>query len=318
MARPPRIEFPGAIYHVLARGNEKRAIFRDDRDREEYLGRLTRYRRKFRFDLLAYCLMTNHVHLAIRTSNSPLSRAMASLQSSYAHWFNRRHERVGHLFEGRYKAFLVQEERYFVSLVGYIHMNPIRGGLVRPGETYPWSSDRFLLERSQDAPFDREATLDLLGLTPRTAAKAYRALVTESRAIEYEQLPGIGQLVKGEEEFGIQRIESSRKAAPPFKGLSERGLIAAVGDATGISPAILRGHGRTTRLSAARTLAGYVGKHYAAISLRRTARYLGRDDSYLCKSVASFESRIERESEWQREIDSVVARLGRRLEGRDG
>jgi REP element-mobilizing transposase RayT len=312
MARPPRIELPGAIYHVIARGNERRPIFRDDRDREEYLGRLARYRKQFRFDLLAYCLMTNHVHLAIRTSRAPLSRAMASLQSSYAHWFNRRHERVGHLFDGRYKAFLVQEERYFTTLIGYIHMNPVRAGLVRRSEFYPWSSGRFLFDGDSRSPFDRDATLELLGLTSRKARATYSEIVTEKRALEYEQLPGIGQLVKGDEEFGIQRIVSSRMTAPPFKGLSETRLIAAVAEVTGFSPETLRGLGRSPRLSAARTIAGYVGKSYAAISLRRTARYLGREDSYLCKAVAMLELGIDRDPDRRREVEAVVSRLATR------
>src|SRR5712692_3372356 len=112
MARPPRLEFAGAVYHVVVRGNERRAIFRDDGDRERYLSRPAHYREKFGFRLLAFCLMDNHVHLAIGTGEKPLSRIMAGLQSSYTQSFNRRHRRVGHLFQGRYKAFLVEEDRY--------------------------------------------------------------------------------------------------------------------------------------------------------------------------------------------------------------
>lgn len=100
MARPLRIEFPGALYHVIVRGNERKDVFRDDADREEYLHRLAHYREKFQFRLLAYCLMNNHVHLAIEVSRDPLSRIMAGLQSAYTQYFNRRHRRVGHLFQG--------------------------------------------------------------------------------------------------------------------------------------------------------------------------------------------------------------------------
>ena len=125
MPRPPRLDLPGAVYHVTARGNERRPIFRDDRDREEYLARIAYYRNKFRFRLLSYCPMTNRVHLAIRTSDAPLSRIMAGLHSSYIQRFNRRHHRVGHLFQGRYKSFLVQEGRYLIALIRYIHRNPV-------------------------------------------------------------------------------------------------------------------------------------------------------------------------------------------------
>ena len=111
MARPLRIGFPGALHHVIVRGNERKAVFSDDSDREDYLRRLAHYREKFGFRLLAYCLMSNHIHLAIERGRDPLSRIMAGLQSSYTQYFNRRHGRVGHLFQGRYKAFLVEKDR---------------------------------------------------------------------------------------------------------------------------------------------------------------------------------------------------------------
>src|SRR5215813_9519791 len=143
MARPPRLEFVGAVYHVVVRGNERRAIFRDDADRERYLERLAHYRGKFGFQLLAFCLMSNHVHLALRASRFPLSRFMAGLQSSYTQWFNRKYTRAGHLFQGRYNAFLVQEDPYLLCLVRYIHENPKGARLVERAQDYIWSSDRY-------------------------------------------------------------------------------------------------------------------------------------------------------------------------------
>jgi len=126
MARPVRVEFPGALYHVIVRGNERKAVFRDDRDRKDYLRRLAHYGRKLEFRVLAYCLMDNHVHLAIETGKTPLSRIMACLQSSYTQYFNRRHRRVGHLFQGRYKAWLVEKDFYALALLRYIHENPVK------------------------------------------------------------------------------------------------------------------------------------------------------------------------------------------------
>src|SRR5215472_13522323 len=99
MARPLRLEVLGGLYHVIARGNERRSIFRDDADRRRYLALIARYREKFGFQFLAYVLMNNHVHLAIETGEAPLSKVMAGLQSSYTQYFNRRHDRVGHLFQ---------------------------------------------------------------------------------------------------------------------------------------------------------------------------------------------------------------------------
>jgi putative transposase len=173
MPRQPRIEVSGALYHVTARGNERKALFRDDSDRREYLARAALYREKFHFRLLAYCLMTNHVHLAIRAGDEPLCRIMARLHSSYAEWFNRRHNRVGHLFQGRYKAFLVQEDRRFHALVRYIHLNPVKARLVERAADYPWSSDQFLRRGRGPEWLDVDDLLGLLDATRRSAVQRY-------------------------------------------------------------------------------------------------------------------------------------------------
>ena len=142
MARPLRVAVVGGLYHVIVRGNERRNVFRDDADRSRYLSRLAFYREKFSFRVLAYCLMDNHVHLAIETGKVPLPRIMAGLQSSYTQYFNRRHQRSGHLFQGRYKAFLVEKDRYGLALLRYIHENPVRARVVERAEDFGWSSDR--------------------------------------------------------------------------------------------------------------------------------------------------------------------------------
>ena len=142
VARPLRVEVAGGLYHVIVRGNERRNVFRDDADRSRYLTRLAFYREKFSFRVLAYCLMDNHVHLAIETGKIPLPRIMAGLQSSYTQYFNRRHERSGHLFQGRYKAFLVEKDRYALALLRYIHENPVKARVAEKAEDFGWSSDR--------------------------------------------------------------------------------------------------------------------------------------------------------------------------------
>ena len=134
--------FPGGFHRVIARGNEQRDVFRDDSDRDLYLRRLARYQTEFRFRLYAYCLMTNHVHLALETGEAPLSRVIHGLQSSYTQAFNRRHQRSGHLFQGRYKALLVDADRYFLALLRYIHCNPLEARLAEHlARTIDWFRD---------------------------------------------------------------------------------------------------------------------------------------------------------------------------------
>jgi REP element-mobilizing transposase RayT len=126
MARPIRVEFAGAVYHVMARGNERRDIFRDDRDRERFLDTLAGVVEQYGWRLNAYCLMGNHYHALIGTPRGNLSRGMGWLQATYTARFNARHRRRGHLFSGRYKAQLIEADEYARWLVEYLHLNPVR------------------------------------------------------------------------------------------------------------------------------------------------------------------------------------------------
>jgi putative transposase len=142
MARPLRIEFPGAVYHVTSRGNEKRRIFKNDADRKAFLAFLEEAATRFGWSITAWVLMTNHFHLVIQTPESNLSRGMHWLNGSYAGWFNHAHKRWGHLFGGRFKAFLVEKEAYFTEVLRYVVLNPVRAGLATSPEKYRWSSYR--------------------------------------------------------------------------------------------------------------------------------------------------------------------------------
>src|SRR6266851_8766257 len=201
MARPVRLEVAGGLYHVIVRGNERKAVFRDDADRARYLKRLAYYREKFSFQLLAYCLLDNHLHLAIETGSEPLSRIMAGLQSSYTQYFNWRHDRVGHLFQGRYKAFLVEEDPYALVLVRYIHENPVKARVVERPEQYEWSSDRFYRRGRGPEWLDLDRILRMLGSRRSVAVREYRRLMREEVVESYEEVPSWGQAVKGNEAF---------------------------------------------------------------------------------------------------------------------
>jgi putative transposase len=140
MSRPLRIEFPGAIYHVTARGNEKKAIVRHDGDREEWVSTLSHACERFGWRCLAWCLMDNHFHLVLETPTANLARGMRQLNGRYAQRFNGRHKRVGHLFQGRYNALLVERGPYLLEACRYTVLNPARLRTPRPYDTWPWSS----------------------------------------------------------------------------------------------------------------------------------------------------------------------------------
>lgn len=140
MGRRPRVHFDGAIYHVFSRGVNRQAIFTDDRDRRAFLERLKKVCADASAEILAYCLMGNHFHLAIKVAAVPISVIMQRLETSYCLQFNYRHNRTGHLFQARYNSKICLTEKYLRTVIQYIVMNPVRAGLVSKPEDWPWSS----------------------------------------------------------------------------------------------------------------------------------------------------------------------------------
>ncbi len=149
MARPLRIEYPGAYYHIMNRGLSRRNIFLGDKDREQFLDLLSDISRLWKIEIYAYCLMDNHYHLLVQTPKGGLSRAMRHLDGIYTQRFNRSQHRDGPLFRGRYKAILIDAEEYFLSVVRYIHQNPLQAGVVSDMDRYRWSSHRGYLYQSE-------------------------------------------------------------------------------------------------------------------------------------------------------------------------
>lgn len=183
MARPLRVEFAGALYHVTARGNERKSIYRDERDRARFLERLASVVHRHRLRLHAYVLMRNHYHLLVATPDANLSRAMGQLGSAYTQDFNRRHRRAGHLFQGRYKALLVDKDSYLLELSRYIHLNPVRVGEVSRAWEFPWSSARAYVGKAAAPEFLCVAeVLGHFGRRLGTARRRYAAFLAEGAA----------------------------------------------------------------------------------------------------------------------------------------
>lgn len=140
MSRPLRIEFPDALYHVTARGDRREAIFEDDDDRQMFLSILAQVVGQYNWTCYAWCLMDNHYHLLMQTPDANLSKGMRQLNGVYTQASNRRHRRVGHLFQGRFKAILVDSDAYLLELSRYVVLNPVRAGMVKHPADWPWSS----------------------------------------------------------------------------------------------------------------------------------------------------------------------------------
>lgn len=184
MARKPRVHYAGAIYHVIARGNNREIIFLDPYDKQKYLEFVVRYKKRYNYEILAYVLMDNHLHILIRVDQTPLSKVMQGIQQCYTQYFNRKYEHIGHVFQQRYKAFLCDNDRYLAALVVYIHQNPIRARLLE-GLDYPWSSHKEYVA-GNSLLVDIDFILNILHLN---RSYAFRQYLDMFREIQAPQVP---------------------------------------------------------------------------------------------------------------------------------
>ncbi len=192
MARPLRIEFPGALYHLTARGNARQDIYLDARDSGRFLDLLGAVCTRYQWRCFAYCLMTNHYHLVVETAQPNLSAGMRQLNGRYSQAFNYRHQREGHLFQGRYKAILVEREAYLLEVCRYVVLNPVRAGLARAPQAWRWSSYRATLAGAGPAWLGAPELLGLFAPEPKAAARAYRAFIAEGTGIAQGTGRGVG------------------------------------------------------------------------------------------------------------------------------
>ena len=217
MSRPLRLEFAGALYHVYARGDRRQVIYHDDTDRLVWLTVLERICARFNFTVHSFCQMANHYHLLVETGEANLSAGMRQLNGSYSQYFNRRHGLVGHVFQGRYHAVLVQKEAYLLELSRYIVLNPLRAGMVATLEDWPWSSYAFTVGRDP-APrwLQVEWLLGSFGATGAEAIQAYRQFVAAGVGKTNPLENTRHQLLLGDDSFIAQHY-----AAPSENRLSE-------------------------------------------------------------------------------------------------
>jgi putative transposase len=280
MARALRIEFPGALYHVTSRGNEQRRIFYSNADREAFLGFLASAVRRFGWSVTAWVLMTNHYHLVIQTPEPNLSRGMHWLNGTYAGWFNHRHNRAGHLFQGRFKAVLVDKDTYFTDVIRYVALNPVRAGMVDKAESYRWSSYRATAGlETAPAWLDTAAVLDAFDHDPGAAKAQYCDFVSTPKTDEQLWDRLINGMYLGTDEWAKQMrslVESRPRSTDHPKNHRAVGrpkmheVVAAVARASGEPAAAIR----EKRGGPLRRLAAWLGWHEGLLTLRSIAAAL--------------------------------------------
>jgi REP element-mobilizing transposase RayT len=207
MSRPIRIEFPDALYHVTTRGDRREDIFEDDHDRQEFLAILERVITRFNWTCYAWCLMDNHYHLLIQTPDGNLSKGMRQLNGVYTQASNRRHKRAGHLFQGRFKAILVDGDAYLLELARYIVLNPVRAGMTRKPADWKWSSYRSSMGIEPAPPWlAANGLLALFGKRRGLAQERYAQFVSDGIKADSPWLNLKGQVYLGDDQF-VSRMQ---------------------------------------------------------------------------------------------------------------
>ncbi|MFH1404530.1 MAG: transposase [Patescibacteria group bacterium] len=180
MARPLRVEYPGALYHVVSRGNEQKNIFKDNVDRLKFLDWVKDAIEIHNLICHAYCLMNNHYHILIETPDANLSKAMRDINGNYTQWFNSRHRRAGHLLQGRYKSFIIEKETYLLEVARYIVLNPVRAKFVKHPNEWKWSSYKSTAGHNKIPDWlHTDWTLGFFGKNRKKAQNNYRQFVKD-------------------------------------------------------------------------------------------------------------------------------------------
>ncbi|MFN3843794.1 MAG: REP-associated tyrosine transposase [Rehaibacterium terrae] len=211
MARPLRIEFNGALYHVTSRGDRREAIYEDDADRLRFLALLGQVAADFNWVVHAYCLMTNHYHLVVETPDGNLSKGMRQLNGVFTQYSNRRHRRVGHLFQGRFKAILVDADSYLLELARYVVLNPVRAGMVSDPGAWPWSSYLAMIGVEASPPWlATDGLLAVFGKRRSNAVRRYMAFVAEGVGAEPIWQHLRSQVFLGDEDFVARSLRRAK------------------------------------------------------------------------------------------------------------
>ncbi len=310
MARKPRIHYPGALYHVMLRGNDGADIFFEDADRRHFLGLIEEGVVRYRHRIHAFCLMANHVHFALQVGEVALSKIMQNLSFRYTGWINKRQNRIGHLFQGRYKAILVEQDSYLLELTRYIHLNPVRVGLVKRPAAYRWSGHRYYIGKEKLPWLTMDWVLSQFSNEVRRARARYSEFVAEGigegRREEFHKGDHEGQLL-GDDNFVSRVLERAeiKIGRPPSLGT----IVEEICRAVGVSEGKLRVPGKGSQAAQARWMVGLLAMDYKSASLTEVARYFRRDVTTISNGVRQLRERTNKDKQFRRQLTQLEKRL---------
>lgn len=311
MSRALRVEFPGAFYHVTSRGNERKDVFANQRDREKFLSFLESAAGRYGAVIHVWCQLSNHYHLLLETPSGNLSQIMHHINGAYTTYFNTKRKRAGHLFQGRFKAILIEEDEYATQLSRYIHLNPVRAGIVAKPEDYEWSSYRSYIGKSSRPKWLKTDFIQgFFADKPGVAQKEYRAFVEDLLGQEYEDplKQVVASCMLGTQEFNERitatylDVREKDDNLPSLRALSHQPSLGE------ICNAVEAVFGRSKKQ--ARQAAIYFCHKYSGSSLRGIGDIFGLKES----AISAGRRRFESKSDEDEELRCMVARVQRLLE----
>ena len=308
MARKPRLHVEGGFYHVILRGNGGKKIFFSNQDRDRLYLLIKEGRERFNYLLHAYCFMTNHIHLIIQVGNDPLSKIVQNISFRYTKYINKKKKRAGHLFQGRYKAMLIDADTYLLELVRYIHNNPLRAGMVKNALDYKWSSYQTYLG-IQEIPFlTTDFVLEQFGKTLGLSRKRFKEYIEResSEGQRAELYKGThDSRVLGDENF----VEKVLLGKPVFKKPSLKKIVQQVCKQFSVQEKALRRPGRQRKMSEFRGIIGWLAKQHGAVSLQEVSTHFNRDLATMSRAVRKIEDLYSKSEEMQILLDDLLDAL---------
>ena len=311
MARPLRIEYPDAFYHVTSRGIERRSIFHFDTDRKRFLSYLASAHERYGALIHGYCLMDNHYHLLLETPMGNLSKILHHINGAYTTYFNIRHTRVGPLFQGRYKAILVEKDAYAQELSRYIHLNPVRACCVAQPDDYPWSSYQyFAVEQTLPEWMSIDFILGYFGTSKKQAHVGYRRFVEEKIGVSSDNpletvvastFLGSDEFIQSVQERYLDKNAADMRNIPALRQIARKPTLEEVKDA--VESVI----GET--VSSSRGIFLYMSQSHAGGMLNEIGQYYGMQGSAVSQANRRFKEKLQKDETLQKMVKEFTDRL---------
>jgi REP element-mobilizing transposase RayT len=276
-----------------------------------YLSYVSEYKAKYSFHLYAFALMKNHCHLLLEVKGVPLSKIMQVLQFRYTRYFNKRYRKVGHLFQGRYKAILCDKETYLLELTRYLHLNPVRAGMVRDPEEYPWTGHMGYLRKVKENLIDADLVLSQFSRKRSLARKQYREFVVDGldRGHERKYYQVKDQLYLGEDEF-VDKVEGLKKShEPSYWEVPVEKIVREVIGGTGIPRDRLYSLTRDRQGAFVRNLVAYLARKLAGFRVKEIAQHFNREPMTISLGVKKVEKLFQQDKDFLKRVEIMEMNL---------